>query len=76
NAITAQGDEFLIGFGDVKGEASLSESGDLIEAAARLFVLLHQADATGRPIAVAPVPETGLGQAINDRLTRAGAARR
>ncbi len=74
-ATKAQGDEFLIGFGDVNGDASLSESGDLVEAAARLFDLLHQADATGRPIAVAPVPETGLGLAINDRLRRAGAPR-
>ena len=54
---------------------SLSEGADLAEAAARLFELLHQADAQGRPIAVAPVPETGLGAAINDRLRRAAAPR-
>ncbi len=49
-------------------------SGDLVEAASRLFDLLHQADATVEPrIAVAPVPETGLGIAINDRLRRAAA---
>lgn len=74
-ATEARGDEFMIGFGEVKGDVSLSESGDLIEAAARLFGLLHQADLTGRAIAVAPVPETGLGLAINDRLNRAGAPR-
>lgn len=74
NAISAEPDEFLIGFGPVEGDESLSASGDLIEAAARLFDLLHQADASVRPrIAVAPVPETGLGVAINDRLRRAAA---
>ena len=74
NATSAEPDEFLIGFGPVEGDESLSASGDLIEAAARLFDLLPQADASVRPrIAVAPVPETGLGVAINDRLRRAAA---
>lgn len=54
---------------------SLSPSGDVIEAAARLFATLRALD---RPefagIAVAPVPETGIGRAINDRLRRAVAA--
>jgi L-threonylcarbamoyladenylate synthase len=46
----------------------------LVEAAARLFDLLHEADASERPrIAVAPVPDNGLGAAINDRLLRAAA---
>ena len=75
NATVAQEDEFLIGFGEVKGDATLSKSGDLVEAAAQLFDVLHRADATGRPVAVAPVPETGLGLAINDRLKRAAAPR-
>ncbi len=67
-------DEFLIGFGSVSGDASLSASGDLVEAAARLFDLLHQAEASPKPrIAVAPVPAGGLGGAINDRLSRAAA---
>jgi L-threonylcarbamoyladenylate synthase len=67
-------DEWLIGFGAVAGDASLSPSGDTTEAAARLFDLLHQADAASAPrIAIAPVPETGLGVAINDRLRRAAA---
>ena len=67
-------DEFLIGFGAVVGDASLSASGDLVEAAARLFDLLHRAEASLKPrIAVAPVPAGGLGEAINDRLSRAAA---
>jgi L-threonylcarbamoyladenylate synthase len=50
----------------------LSASQDLREAAARLFALLRAADATApSAIAVAPIPEHGLGEAINDRLRRA-----
>ena len=72
NATKAEADEYLIGFGPVAGDSSLSPSGDLVEAATRLFDLLHQADASAKPrIAVAPVPDEGLGQAINDRLRRA-----
>ena len=74
NATSAETDEYLIGFGSVTGDSSLSASGDLVEAAAQLFDLLHRADASAKPrIAVAPVPDEGLGQAINDRLTRAAA---
>jgi L-threonylcarbamoyladenylate synthase len=74
NATLADADEYLIGFGDVPGDESLSRAGDLVEAAARLFDLLHDADAGSKPrIAVAPVPEEGLGAAINDRLRRAAA---
>jgi L-threonylcarbamoyladenylate synthase len=74
NATEAAADEYLIGFGDIAGDDSLSRSGDLVEAAARLFDLLHRADASARPrIAVAPVPDDGLGAAINDRLHRAAA---
>jgi L-threonylcarbamoyladenylate synthase len=48
--------------------------GDLVEAAARLFDLLHRADASPEPkIAVAPIPHQGLGIAINDRLRRGAA---
>lgn len=73
-ALEAGPDEFLIGFGQIGGDASLSLSGDLIEAAARLFDLLHRADESPkRRIAVAPVPREGLGAAINDRLERAAA---
>jgi L-threonylcarbamoyladenylate synthase len=75
-ADTARPDEFHIGFGPVKGDATLSAAGDLTEAAARLFDLLHVAQASGRAgIAVAPVPNHGLGLAINDRLARAAAPR-
>ena len=75
-ALTAGPREFHIGFGTIPGDASLSPTGDLTEAAARLFDLLHIAEASGRAaIAVAPVPETGLGLAINDRLRRAAAPR-
>jgi len=72
----AQAGDYHIGFGPVIGDASLSPSGDLAEAAARLFNLLHIADASDAPaIAIAPIPETGLGLAINDRLRRAAAPR-
>jgi len=54
---------------------NLSERSDLAEAAANLFAALRSLDALGNPIAVAPVPNTGLGEAINDRLRRAAAAR-
>ncbi len=69
--------EVWIGFGpDCAGaELTLSAAGDLEEAAARLFAVLHEADGMGRPIAVAPVPVAGLGAAINDRLRRAAAPR-
>jgi L-threonylcarbamoyladenylate synthase len=74
NVRKATDDEYLIGFGDVLGDSSLSRSGDLVEAAARLFDLLHEADSsTKERIAVAPVPIGGLGAAINDRLHRAAA---
>ncbi|WP_324749680.1 L-threonylcarbamoyladenylate synthase [Sphingomonas sp. LY54] len=75
-AETAAPGEWLIGFGAIAGDSNLSESGDLTEAAAKLFALLHEADAQpNAAIAVAPVPENGLGVAINDRLRRAAAPR-
>lgn len=75
-AVSAGPTEFHIGFGGVAGDVTLSASGDLAEAAARLFDLLHVAQASGKAgIAVAPVPRHGLGQAINDRLARAAAPR-
>ena len=73
-ASSAGEDEFLIGFGDVAGECSLSLSGDLAEAAARLYACLLRAAASNcLRIAVAPIPEEGVGAAINDRLRRAAA---
>lgn len=72
NACSAAADEFHIGFGDVAGDASLSPSGDLVEAAASLYALLHMAACARQPrIAIAPIPENGVGIAINDRLRRA-----
>lgn len=74
DAKRAEPGEFLIGFGGVTGKVSLSEAGDLAEAAARLYACLHTAAAAPEPrIAVAPVPATGIGAAINDRLRRAAA---
>ncbi|MEZ5693356.1 MAG: L-threonylcarbamoyladenylate synthase [Altererythrobacter sp.] len=74
DAVQASDDEFLIGFGAVAGDCSLSPGGDLSEAASRLYACLHLAARSGRPrIAVAPVPDEGIGRAINDRLRRAAA---
>ncbi|WP_299141865.1 L-threonylcarbamoyladenylate synthase [uncultured Tateyamaria sp.] len=75
NANHAHPGEQLLGFGPMQSDLNLSISGDLVEAAAHLFDHLHRLDASGRPIAVAPVPEIGLGRAINDRLRRAAAPR-
>lgn len=74
DAREAAADEFLIGFGAIGGDASLSPAGDLAEAAARLYACLHLAAAApqGR-IAVAPIPADGIGAAIMDRLRRAAA---
>lgn len=75
-ATARQDDEYLIGFGPIPGDSTLSSSGDLVEAASRLFDLLHQADGSSRAkISVAPVPQDRLGAAINDRLRRAAADR-
>jgi L-threonylcarbamoyladenylate synthase len=69
-------DEWYIGFGPMAADDSLSERGDLEEAAARLFAALHRAEGGAKPrIAVAPVPAQGIGLAINDRLRRAAAPR-
>ncbi len=74
DAMAAEHDEYLIGFGTVAGACSLSERGDPAQAAARLYACLHLAAAADQPrIAVAPVPHEGIGAAINDRLRRAAA---
>jgi L-threonylcarbamoyladenylate synthase len=71
--------EVWVGFGPAAEAAlTLSASGDLVEAAAALFHVLREADRLAGPggrIAFAPIPETGLGRAINDRLSRAAAPR-
>ena len=66
-------DEFYIGFGKMKCNINLSHDGNLTEAAANLFAYMHIAEEqTEYPaIAIAPIPETGLGLAINDRIRRA-----
>lgn len=74
NARVADADEFMIGFGVVPGDCTLSVAGDLAEAAARLYACLHAGAGASQPrIAVAPVSESGIGAAINDRLRRAAA---
>lgn len=81
NAHNATADEAFIMFGADQPKhdgphVNLSTSGDLREAAANLFSALHELDALGvRSIAVSPIPEIGLGEAINDRLRRAAAPR-
>ena len=73
---TPQADEWMIGFGAVAGDDTLSASGDLVEAATRLFHTLHRGEnSRKRGIAVAPIPAQGIGVAINDRLKRAAAPR-
>ncbi len=81
DAVAAQGNEALLAFGNTVASGyrhvlNLSPRGDLDEAAANLYAhlrLLDQAPVSG--IAVMPIPDTGLGQAINDRLRRAAAPR-
>jgi L-threonylcarbamoyladenylate synthase len=78
DATEAREGEILVGFGPVQGVLTLSPSGDLVEAAARLFGLLREADRLAGPdgrIAFAPIPDRDLGRAINDRLRRAAAPR-
>ncbi|MBD3729973.1 MAG: threonylcarbamoyl-AMP synthase [Sphingomonadales bacterium] len=78
DAVAAEPGEFLIGFGpdSCSGacDCNLSHSGDLAEAASRLYACLHRAAASSSErIAVAPIPSEGIGAAINDRLRRAAA---
>jgi len=84
NAVSVEAGEALIRFGDrsVDGEKNatiildLSTAADLAEAAANLFDHLKIADASGASrIAITPIPNIGLGEAINDRLSRAAAPR-
>jgi len=75
NALDTGDGEVLLGFGDIdcgENDLNLSSSGNLHEAAANLFAMLHQLDKGGyKAIAVMPIPNHGLGLAINDRLKRA-----
>ena len=74
NAKAPGPDEVLLGFGDVaEARLNLSPRGDLREAAANLFAMLRELDKSATAIAVSPIPQTGLGEAINDRLSREAA---
>ncbi|HTT97295.1 MAG TPA: L-threonylcarbamoyladenylate synthase [Rhizomicrobium sp.] len=77
NARDTRPGESLLGFGTEASQAScnLSPSGDLNEAAANLFAMLRALDKKSNAIAVMPIPNEGLGEAINDRLKRAAAPR-
>ena len=75
NAETAEPGECLLGFGAIRCDLNLSPGEDLAEAAENLFDHLHRLDARNQPIAIAPIPNHGLGVAINDRLRRAAAPR-
>jgi L-threonylcarbamoyladenylate synthase len=82
DALSVKPAEALLAFGTKRAAGTplatenLSPSGDLREAAANLFAMLDRLDRAGAPvIAVEPVPRTGLGEAINDRLARAAAPR-
>ena len=75
NASAPEPGEAYLAFGPGQGTLNLSPAGDLREAARNLFAMLHELDTTAERIAVAPIPQTGLGEAINDRLKRAAAPR-
>ena len=71
NVLTPEEDEVLLGFGPMEARLNLSQKASLREAAANLFRMLRSLDKNHDRIAVAPIPKTGLGAAINDRLERA-----
>ncbi len=84
NALAVEAGEALLSFGPEPTEGSnkaaaainLSETGNLPEAAANFFSALRELDRKATKIAVTPIPDEGLGEAINDRLARAAAPRR
>ena len=74
DAQSADQDEYLIGFGSIAGDYTLSATADLTEAAANLYAALHAAaKAPHARIAIAAIPGGEMGDAINDRLRRAAA---
>ncbi len=75
NATEALIGEILIGFGPDYGAPNLSEAGDLSEAARNLYRMIREFDGPRQKLAIAPIPKTGLGVAINDRLRRAALGR-
>ena len=72
-SVRSKPDEAYLGFGpsSVDATMNLSEAANLTEAAANLYAMLRTLDESYSAIAVAPIPDTGLGEAINDRLRRA-----
>ena len=80
NATSLQNDEALLSFGNhhltgFTTERNLSPAGDLREAAANLFAMMRALDSSEDAIAVMPIPDQGIGRAVNDRLRRAAAPR-
>ena len=75
DADTTEGRQRLMREARAAATLNLSPDGDLVEAAANLFSYLRTLDAAGVVIAVMPIPNEGLGEAINDRLARAAAPR-
>jgi L-threonylcarbamoyladenylate synthase len=76
NATRKQEGEIFIGFNSPHADFHLTKTGNLEEAAAHLFDMLHLADKQNPlAIAVAPIPNIGVGEAINERLERAAAPR-
>jgi L-threonylcarbamoyladenylate synthase len=74
NVTQPTADAFVIGFGAIDGDFQLSATGDLTEAAELMFAALHAGRDSNKPrIAVAPIPDEGIGIAINDRLRRSAA---
>ena len=72
DALHAEDGEGFLAFGPLaQGDFNLSPTGSLVEAAANLFGMLRSLDTQFQRIAVSPIPATGLGEAINDRLQRA-----
>ncbi len=76
NAIKKRQGEIFLGFNSSNADFNLTETGDLVEAAANLFDMLHMADKQNPvSIAIASIPNIGIGEAINERLARAAAPR-
>ena len=71
NAEAAEPGEAYLGFGEGPATLNLSERGNLEEAAKNLFSMLRALDADYERIAIASIPNVGIGEGINDRLTRA-----
>jgi len=71
NVTAPEDDEAVLGFGPVEATLNLSPNSNLAEAASNLFSMLRELDQNHKKIAVSPIPQEGIGEAINDRLRRA-----